>query len=147
VKYAATTLTVDNLTPPALWNSTCGSPFPDGGLPLCSGCEPPTYSGFQANDGAGHEVYVEQIFFNTDHLQSSPECISQPGMIPVTVGMTFTSVQGILDFDPYGQVQFIAPMLDSDYVIADGGVADGGVADGGVADGGSTDAGSVDGGP
>jgi hypothetical protein len=91
--------------------------LPDGGLASCSPlCEPPLYSGFQANDGMGNEIYVEAPFFNTDPLQSSPECLGQSGITPVKVGTTFSSIQGILDLDPYGQVQYIAPDLASDYV-------------------------------
>ena len=116
VKYDATKLTVDSVTPPALWDSQCGTAYPDGGLPQCSGCTPPTYAGFQANDGAGHELYIEAPFFNTDPLQSSPECLTQTGVTSVAVGMTFTSIQGILDLDPYGAVQYLAPMQPSDYV-------------------------------
>ena len=124
VKYDATKLTVDSVTPAALLDTdtACETPgsnglLPDGGLPSCSPlCEPPIYSGFRANDGNGNEIYIEAPFFNTDPLQSSPECLSQTGVIPVRVGMTFTSIQGILDFDPYGQVQYLAPVQPSDYV-------------------------------
>jgi hypothetical protein len=70
----------------------------------------------EVSDGAGHDFYVEAPFFNTDHLQSSPECLTQSGVVPVTVGMTFTSIQGVLDIDPYGNVQYLAPDLDTDYV-------------------------------
>ena len=63
----------------------------------------------------GNEVYIEAPFFNTDPLQSSPECLTQSGVVPVTVGMTFSSIQGILDLDPYGQVQYLAPVQPSDY--------------------------------
>lgn len=122
VKVGVTKLTVDNVTPSALLDTECQTPgpnglLPDGGLPTCSPpCQPPIYSGFEANDGAGDEIYVEAPFFNTDPLQSSPECLTQSGVVPVTVGMTFSSMQGILDIDPYGQVQYIAPDQASDYV-------------------------------
>jgi hypothetical protein len=120
VKYDATKLTVDNATPAALYDTTCGSASSDagvdGGPPLCAGCSPPTYSGFQANDGQGHEVYIEAFFFNTDHLQSSPECTSAQGAVPVSAGMTFTSIQGVLDYDSYAMAQQISPVSDSDYV-------------------------------
>jgi hypothetical protein len=109
VKYDATKLTVDNVTPAALKDSSCTT--------TCSPlCEPPVYSGFEANDGLGDEIYVEAPFFNTDPLQSSPECLTQSGVVPVTVGMTFSSIQGILDIDPYAQVQYLAPDQASDYV-------------------------------
>jgi hypothetical protein len=124
VKYDATKLTVDSVTPAALLDtdSACETPnatgmLPDGGLASCVPlCEPPLYSGFRVNDGMGDEIYIEAPFFNTDPLQSSPECLTQSGVVPVTVGMTFTSIQGILDFDPYGQVQYLAPVQASDYV-------------------------------
>ncbi len=119
VKYDATTLTVDNTTPASLYDTKCatGDAGPtDGGMPLCTTCEPPTYSGFQVNDGQGHEVYVEDSFFYTDHLQSSPECTSGAGQIPVRSGMTFSSIEGILDFDGYANAQEISPVTDSDYV-------------------------------
>ena len=68
----ASKLTVDDTTPSALYDTECNVPTDggavDAGPPLCTGCAPPSYSGFQANDGAGHEVYVEDFFFNTDHL-------------------------------------------------------------------------------
>jgi len=117
VKYA-TKLTVDNLTPTPLYDTSCntgGDAGADAGLPLCTGCAPPTYSGFQANDGQGHEVYVENVFFSTDPLQSSPECTSASGAVPVTLGMTFSSMQGILDYDSYAAAQQIAPVQASDY--------------------------------
>jgi hypothetical protein len=115
-------LVVDNVTPAALFDTECGTPppdggLPDGGLPMCSPlCEPPVYSGFRANDGTGNEVYIEAPFFNTDPLQSSPECLTQSGVVPVTLGMTFSSMQGVLDLDPYAQAQELSPVLPSDYV-------------------------------
>jgi hypothetical protein len=116
VKYDATKLTVDSVTPSVLEDTSCNT-MPDAGLPTCSpACEPPIYSGFEVNDGMGDEIYVEAPFFNTDPLQSSPECLAQSGVVPVTVGMTLSSIQGILDIDPYGQVQYIAPDQTSDYV-------------------------------
>ncbi len=56
----------------------CGTPTADGG-PLCSGCAPPTYSGFQVSDSASNVIYVEQYLFPGDPLQSSPECLTQTG--------------------------------------------------------------------
>jgi hypothetical protein len=126
----ATKLTVDSVTPPALYDTQCASAIPDGGadaaadaaagdagsMPSCSGCAPPTYSGFQANDGSGHEIYIENYFFNSEPLQSSPECLTQPGAVPVTDGMTFSSMAGVLDFDGYASAQDIMPVQASDYV-------------------------------
>ena len=70
VKLTVPTLTIDALTPAALMDTSCtgmvandagttyGEPT-DGGLYACSPpCSPPVYSGFQANDGQGHEVYI-----------------------------------------------------------------------------------------
>ena len=113
--HLASKLTVDSVTPPALYDTQCNTGATDGGLPLCTGCSPPTYAGFQANDGMGHEVYVEAFFFATDHLQSSPECTTQAGEIPVTVGMTFSAMTGVLDFDPYAGAQALSPVTDTDY--------------------------------
>lgn len=130
VKVAiATTLVVDSVTPAALFDTECGKVPSDAGveggpkdggaeagLPHCAIlCEPPVYSGFRANDGAGNEVFIEAPFFYTDPLQSSPECLTQPKVVPVIVGDSFTAMQGILDIDPYGQVQDLAPVLTSDY--------------------------------
>jgi hypothetical protein len=131
VVQIAAKLTVDDLTPAALYDTQCNVAPPadagvdgavdaaapaDGGMPLCTGCAPPTYAGFQAHDSMSREVYVEQFFFNTDHLQSSPECVSQPGMVAVTQGMTFSSITGVLDWDGYGSVQALYPLGDSSYV-------------------------------
>jgi hypothetical protein len=128
VKVAAgTTLTVDDVTPVALKDTSCttvigGDAGADGGadagpglLSCASACEPPAYSGFTANDGKGDEINVEASFFATDPLQSSPECLTQPGVTPVTVGMTFSSLQGVLDFDPYAQQQQLSPVTPADY--------------------------------
>jgi hypothetical protein len=118
-------LIVDDVTPTPLFDTECGTPPPgdagadagDAGLPSCSPkCEPPVYSGFRANDGTGDEVYIEAPFFNTDPLQSSPECLTQPGVVPVTDGMTFSSMQGVLDLDPYAKAQALSPVQPSDYV-------------------------------
>lgn len=114
----ASKLIVDSVTPPALADTQCGAVL-DGGTPpaACTNkCEPPVYSGFQANDGTGNEVYIEAPFFNTDPLQSSPECLMQSGVIPVTVGTTFSSMSGVLDVDPYSGAQSISPVVPSDYV-------------------------------
>ena len=108
------TLTVSNLTPEALYNTTCGTATPDGG-PLCAGCAPPTYSGFQATDSASNVIYVEQYLFPGDPLQSSPECVSMAGQVAVTKGETFPFMEGILDYDGYASAQFMAPRSPSDY--------------------------------
>ncbi len=110
----AETLTVKDLTPGALYNTTCN---PDGGagMPLCSGCAPPTYSGFQATDSASDTIYVEQYLFPGDPLQSSPECVSASGQVAVTQGETFPFLEGILDYDGYASAQFMAPRGPSDY--------------------------------
>jgi hypothetical protein len=112
---APTKLTVDNVTPKALADTACGANF-DAGVPMCTMlCEGPVYSGFQANDGTGNEVYVQAPFFYTDPLQSSPECLTQMGVLPVTVGMTFTKMSGILDYALYAGVQTISPVVKTDY--------------------------------
>ncbi len=108
------TLTVTNLTPTALYNTTCGTATADGG-PLCSGCAPPTYSGFQVGDTASNVIYVEQYLFPGDPLQSSPECLTAAGQVPVTSGETFPFMEGILDYDGYAAAQFLAPRGPSDY--------------------------------
>jgi hypothetical protein len=117
VKLAiASKLIVDSVTPAALADTACGAVL-DAGLPQCTDkCEPPVYSGFRANDGTGNEVYIEAPFFNTDPLQSSPECLTQAGVVPVTVGMTFSALSGVLDIDPYSASQALSPVLPSDYV-------------------------------
>ena len=125
VKLAAgTTLTVDDVTPPALLNSECttilapdgGADAGDAGVRSCSYlCSPPAYSGFTANDGKGDEVNIEATFFATDPLQSSPECLGQPGVVPVTKGTTFSAMQGVLDYDGYAKQQQLSPVEASDY--------------------------------
>jgi hypothetical protein len=134
VKVATgTILTVDNVTPAALLDTSCTTILapdggssdagPDGGavdagpgiVSCATACEPPAYSGFTANDGKGNEINIEATFFATDPLQSSPECLTQPGVTPVTAGMTFSSMEGVLDFDPYAQQQQLSPVTPSDY--------------------------------
>ena len=63
-------------------------------------------------------VSAEAPFFNTDPLQSSPECLGQAGVVAVTVGTSFTSMSGILDVDPYAAAQALSPVLPSDYTLA-----------------------------
>jgi predicted extracellular nuclease len=107
------TLTVTNLTPMALYDTECNK---DGGaVGQCTGCSPPTYSGFQATDSAMNVIYVEQYLFPGDVLQSSPECLSASGQVAVTSGETFTFMEGILDYDGYASAQFLAPRGPSDY--------------------------------
>jgi hypothetical protein len=112
-----TKLVVDSVTPKALADTACTA-APDGGTATCSpACEPPYYSGFQANDGSGNEVYIEAPFFNTDPLQSSPECLTESGVVPVKVGTTFSAMSGILDVDPYSASQALSPVLPADYTM------------------------------
>jgi hypothetical protein len=115
---APTKLVVDSVTPKALADTgtSCAANF-DAGVPQCTNlCEGPVYSGFQANDGTGNEVYIEAPFFHTDPLQSSPECLTQTGVVPVIVGTTFSKMEGILDFDGYAMSQALSPVQTSDYV-------------------------------
>lgn len=115
-------LTVDSVTPAPLADTACGAVIPadggtsDAGPPACTNkCLPPLYAGFQANVGAGSEVYIAAPFFNTDPLQSSPECLTQAGVVPVKVGMTFSAMSGILDVDPYSGMQTLSPVVPADY--------------------------------
>jgi hypothetical protein len=113
---------VDNVTPPALYDSKCMGDGGAGTMASCSGCMPPTYGGFQVTgstmscSSGANEMLVENHFFMSENLQSSPECLAQPMAVPVTTATTFTLLQGILDFDPFGQVQVLMPVQDSDYV-------------------------------
>jgi predicted extracellular nuclease len=107
------TLTVTNLTPTALYDTQCNTDA--GAMGQCSGCAPPTYSGFQASDSASNVIYVEQYLFPGDVLQSSPECVSMSGQVAVTMGETFQFMEGILDYDGYASAQFMAPREPSDY--------------------------------
>jgi predicted extracellular nuclease len=119
VKVMASKLTVDSVTPAALYDTQCQSAGADGGdagsMPSCTGCSPPTYSGFRANDGSGNEVYIENYFFNSEPLQSSPECLTQSGAVDVTVGTTFSAMAGVLDYDGYASAQDLMPVQASDY--------------------------------
>lgn len=109
----ANVVTVDNVTPMALYDTNCAG---DAGVNgLCTSCGPPSYSGFEAADGSGNKVLIEQFFYGSENLQSSPECLTQKNAVPVTNGMTFSMVTGILDFDTYGKVQVLQPVTDSDY--------------------------------
>jgi hypothetical protein len=115
----ATKVTVDDPTPHAFYYSKCamgdGGAGPDGGPTLCSGCAPPTYLGFQVTDGSGNEILIENHFYTSEHLQSSPECLTHMGAVPVTRGMTFSGIAGILELNPSSMMQTFAPVLDSDY--------------------------------
>jgi len=112
VKFGST-VTVDNLTPGALYDSECNT---DGGagMPLCTGCTPPTYAGFEVN-GPGAPFFVEETFFPVVTLASSPECLTQSGAVAVTNGETFPFMAGILDVDPYAGDQVLSPVQPSDY--------------------------------
>lgn len=107
-----TTVTVDDLTPAALYDSQCTT---DGGMQLCTGCAPPTYSGFEVNGPGANAFFVEETFFPFVPLQNSPECLTQSGAVVVTQGETFPSMSGILDVDPYSARQVLAPVQPSDY--------------------------------
>jgi hypothetical protein len=113
VKFPST-VTVDNLTPAALYDSQCNT---DGGagMPLCSGCSPPSYAGFEVNGPGASAFFVEETFFPFVPLQSSPECLTQAGAVTVTNGETFPSMAGILDVDPYAGDQVLSPVQPSDY--------------------------------
>jgi hypothetical protein len=121
VKYASA-VTVDDLTPPALYDTECaagsgsGSGSGSGGsaMPLCSGCTPPTYGGFEVSAGSS-AFFVEETFFPFVPLENSPECLTQPGAVDVTNGETFPFVAGILDLDPYSGKQALSPVQPSDY--------------------------------
>jgi hypothetical protein len=112
------TFTVDSVTPQACYDTQCAG---EGGVNgSCSGCKPPTYSGFQVGDGSGHEILVENRFYLTEHLTSSPECVPMaPANMQVTMGKSFSMVAGIVDVDPYGPANTIAiaPTADSDYAL------------------------------
>ncbi len=109
----ATKVTVDDVTPTALYDSSCAG---DAGVNgSCSGCAPPTYSGFEVVDGSGNKALVENAFYSSEHLASSPECLTQPSAVPVHVATTFSAITGILDYDIYGSVQVLEPVQDSDY--------------------------------
>ncbi len=112
------TFTVDDVTPAACYDSQCAGDAGTNGF--CTGCKPPTYSGFQVGDGSGHEVLVENTFYLSEHLTSSPECVSMaPGGMAVTKGKTFSMISGIVDMDPYGPAGTVAisPTTDSDYTL------------------------------
>jgi hypothetical protein len=83
------TFTVDSVTPQACYDTQCGG---DAGVNgLCTGCTPPTYSGFQVSDGSGHEILVENTFYLSEHLTSSPECVAMAATgMAITTGKTLT---------------------------------------------------------
>lgn len=109
----ATKVTVDDVTPMSLYDTNCAGDAGVGGN--CQGCAPPTYSGFEAVDAGGNKVLIEDAFYSSEHLASSPECLTQPSAVPVQVATTFSTITGILDFDVYGTVQVLEPVQDSDY--------------------------------
>jgi hypothetical protein len=112
------TFTVDSTAPATLYDTNCAG---DAGVNgYCSGCRPPTYSGFQVNDGAGHSILVQQTFYTTNHLASSMECLTQSGAIPVMTGRTLSALGGIVDVDPFGvtpSTVTVQPTADSDYTL------------------------------
>jgi hypothetical protein len=109
------TFTVDSVTPQACYDTQCAG---DGGAgTMCTGCKPPTYSGFQVNDGSSHEILVENTFYLSEHLASSPECVSMAAAgMGVTNGKTFSMISGIVDVDPYAPATTVA-ITDSDYTL------------------------------
>ena len=110
----ATKVTVDNVTPTALYDTSCAGDAGTNGL--CQGCAPPSYSGFEVVDGSGNKALIENAFYSTEHLASSPECLTQPSAVPVhDTTTTFSAITGILDYDIYGMVQVLEPVQDSDY--------------------------------
>lgn len=109
------TFTVDSTAPSALYDTNCAG---DAGVNgYCQSCKPPTYSGFQVGDGAGHEILVENRFWATMHLQSSMECLTQTGVIPVANAKVFTMLSGIADINQYAPspTLTLSPTADSDY--------------------------------
>jgi hypothetical protein len=112
VKFPSTA-TVDNLTPAALYDTECAGS--GSGMPLCSGCEPPTYSGFEVNGPGSNAFFVEETFFPFVPLENSPECASAAGAVAVTMGEMFPFIAGILDVDPYSMKQALSPVQPSDY--------------------------------
>jgi hypothetical protein len=113
VKFAGAAM-VDDLVPPALYDTEC-NPTAGSGMPSCSGCAPPTYAGFEVNGPGSGAFFVEETFFPVVTLASSPECTSQPGAVPVTMGESFPFIAGILDVDPYAMKQVLSPVQPSDY--------------------------------
>ncbi len=109
------TVTVAILTPAALYDSQCNTGSGSGsGMPLCSGCAPPTYAGFEVNGPGSDAFFVEETFFPFVPLQSSPECLTQPNAVDVTKGETFPSMAGILHVDPYAMKQVLSPVQPSE---------------------------------
>lgn len=113
VKFPST-VTVDNLTPAALYDTQCNV-GDAGGMPLCTGCTPPTYSGFEANGPGAGAFFVEETFFPFVPLASSPECVAEAGAAAVTNGQMFPFMAGILDVDPYAGEQALSPTRPADY--------------------------------
>ena len=84
-------------------------------MPLCTGCTPPTYSGFEANGPGAGAFFVEETFFPFVPLASSPECVAEAGAAAVTNGQMFPFMAGILDVDPYAGEQALSPTRPADY--------------------------------
>ena len=119
VKYPST-ITVDDLTPAALYDTECDTGSGSGSgsgsaMPLCTTCAPPTYAGFEVDGPGSDAFFVEETFFPVVTLASSPECTTQSGAVPVKMGETFPFMAGILDTDPYAMRQVLAPVQPSDY--------------------------------
>jgi hypothetical protein len=115
VKFASNA-TVDDLTPAGLYDTECNTGSGSGSaMPLCSGCTPPTYAGFEVNGPGANAFFVEETFFPFVPLASSPECVSQSGAVAVTMGEVFPFMAGILDVDPYAGKQVLSPVQPSDY--------------------------------
>jgi hypothetical protein len=120
VKLMGNSFTVDNVTPSDLYDTQCKGDAGASAMHLCSGCMPPTYSGFEVSDGTV-KIYVEQNFFQTDKLVSSPECVGAAAAASqVQANRKFTALAGILDVDPYapkssGTVVALQPTADTDY--------------------------------
>jgi predicted extracellular nuclease len=119
VKLMGSSFTVDNIMPPDLYDTQCKGDGGAGAMNLCTGCKPPSYAGFEVSDGT-NKIYVEQTFYATVPLVSSPECVAAAPMADqVIVGSKFTALGGILDVDPYGPkgstIVSLQPTAMSDY--------------------------------
>lgn len=122
VKLMGSSFTVSDVTPSDLYDTNCAKA--DGGVlngvTLCSGCMPPTYAGFAVTDAGNAKIYVEETFYSTNKLASSPECVNGASTADqVKVGRPFTALAGILDVDPYAPkgttTVVLQPTSASDY--------------------------------
>jgi hypothetical protein len=119
VKLMGNMFNVDSVTPADLYDTNCKGDAGVSMMNLCTGCMPPTYSGFAVSDGTS-KIYVQQSFFQTDKLESSPECVGMvSGTTAVTHASKFTVLGGILDVDPFGPkgatTVTLQPLSPSDY--------------------------------